>query len=348
MSPSDKPYLSWSQLKTWERCERQYEARYLERLPSMRPPGGALVGGAAVHAAIEASEAQGLWWHEDAAKDDSDLARVYLELLTAEIDRQGGEGEIQWGGRKTKEFPEGENRLWWERHGLVMLRRQVHLRRTWAAQGWDWHPGGSEMRLFTKLPSGRALQVVIDQFLYTDNGAPALIDYKTGQIGRDLTEGGERQLAAYAWALEGSEAVMTLLGGEPIDRAAFVYLRATDMDKAVQVVDLRPIKPLIPGFFAALESVVESRQPGSFPMRPGQHCGWCSYRPWCQWGQILEAREASDPSAGGPTGESPSEAVAVSSSITRREAIAPAPGLSHQSGADLVPVQAGSREEGRP
>lgn len=267
------PHLSWSRISTWRRCGEQYRLRYIEQVPP--EPSGAMIGGSAVHATIaEAEERE--WWRDSALWSEDGVA---IAWFLADLDRrlaEAGDG-VRWGGRKTREFPGGEDRTWWERSGPMMLRRYAALRRDLAEEGWGLVEGGAEMQVTVPLDDLPPLLGFVDAFLAHASGEPVILDWKTGQVGRaDVM-----QLATYAWLIARAR-------GITVERGALVYLRATDRARQMQQVDLRPLVPHVEETVrAAARGIAE----GIWVPNPGPMCVACSVRAGCWYGATLDGEE---------------------------------------------------------
>lgn len=263
-------HLSWSRIQTWLQCGERYRLRYVEGVPAS--PHGALIGGSAVHATIARSEELRWWEHEEPWTDGGEATAHYLAELARRIEEAG---EVRWGGRKTREFPNGEDRTWWERTGPMMLRRYAALRRDMDADGWGLVDGGAEMQVTVPLGDGvPPLLGYVDAFLAHRSGEPIVLDWKTGQVG-----GGDvMQLAIYAWLIGRGR-------GIEVDVGTFVYLRTPARDRQVQRVDVRTIVPHVEEAVLAAHRGI---QVGAFVARPGPFCRTCPVREACWYGRTLE------------------------------------------------------------
>ncbi len=277
MSAPAGTYLSFSRLSTWSNCGEQYRLRYIERVPTT--PSGALIGGIAVHEAIERAEASRAWAEE--GDDWADLLGDFGAALDDEIERRGGEGAIRWGGRKTREFPGGEDASWWRSQGPAMLRRYAGVRQGDVAAGWSVLEGGVERTIGAELPSGMHVTGRIDAMVaVSEDGEPVIRDWTTGRPGGKSPV----QAATYAWALERAGVVTTR-------RAQYVYLRATDRARLIQDLDLTGLVPLVERLYGDVERAIAAEL---YPLRPGMFCASCDVAGFCDYGRAMASGEGGE------------------------------------------------------
>lgn len=263
------PYLSFSRLDTYNRCGRQYKLRYVDRAPAQ--PSGALIGGSVLHACIEAHEQRRTWENEyDEAVEilEADFRHRFDEAVA----EAGGDGALRWAGRKTRQFPEGEDAHWWLSQGPVMMRRWYKLRVHDAEHGIQLAlEPGTEIEVVAQLEDGTTIKGYIDALVMTTiDGQRMVRDWKTGKVGG----GSPMQLATYAWALARGP-------GIGVDVGEFQYLRRGES----RSYDLRPLIPLIDEQYADLARGINA---GVFPMKPQSMCVSCDVRESCSYGQTLE------------------------------------------------------------
>src|SRR3990167_7473197 len=91
-------HLSYSSLSSWTSCGEKYRLSYVEHVPKI--PQGALLGGRAIHEAIEESERGGWWEREDAHEPEGPIALQYITSLKTAVAVEVLAGKtIRWGGR---------------------------------------------------------------------------------------------------------------------------------------------------------------------------------------------------------------------------------------------------------
>lgn len=261
--------VSWSKISTYTQCGEKFRLSYIEK--AEREPQGSFVGGRAVHEMIEEAESEGKQTDRDWC---ADRFLHHFERMLAE---EGPAERLRWAGRKTKDYPNGEDADWWRTQGVFMARRFCDVREEDAADGFQIARDHVEMRVRTQI-GGHAVIGYIDAVLMVNsNGELAIRDYKTGKVG-----GGDGlQLAMYAIMSQAA------LGWEPW-RGEYVFLRSPDKAKRRKRMNLRPLIPLIEPMVQAL---VKGRDAEVYPMSPSNFCGSCAVRHACAYGQTLSPAE---------------------------------------------------------
>lgn len=260
-----RPQLSWSQYRSLMLgCGKQYE---LERLVQVSPKAkGYFIGGRAVHATIEESEATGWWGSVDTFAPNGVGWRYFRDQLDSEV-AEHGEENIDWGGRKTKDFPGGEDVAWWHFNGGSMLRRYAALRREDVEKRLLPQPT-VEVELVVTLPSGRIIKGYIDQ-LFPDRSR----DYKTGRSYKVSDLG--LQLATYEYGLR-------QLGHEPRTLGEYIFLRSSD-GRILGQVNLDRWVRHVEVLFEQMERRLEAHD---FAYAPSmQNCGTCGVLEFCEIGR---------------------------------------------------------------
>lgn len=270
-------HLSWSQFKTYSTCGERYRLRYELGIKGQR--SGAMVAGSAIHKAIEWCEQENLpdtFASADAFQETmcrQIAEQQFLDTFKAMIEEAGGPEALPWAGRKSKEFPRGEDMLWWSRSGPMMMRRYLEIRKADIERGYRIFDGIVERRLMATLPSGSHVKMVVDAAILIDSdGIPALRDWKTGSGEND-----RMQLAVYAWG------VGQLMGIHP-QRGEFGLLRQVDQSKRLDSYDLAPFSIQVPDFFERLEHGIKSK---TFLLVPNRFCGTCEVKEHCSYGSAL-------------------------------------------------------------
>jgi hypothetical protein len=276
-SPDKGRAVSWSQMSMYLECGEKFRLSYIDKVP--RIPQGSFLAGRAVHSAIEWAEANDGWRDPADTADDGKVVAEFINAFGAEIAKaEAGNppAPIRWSGRKTKEYPRGEDELWWTRSAPMMLRRYAETRRDDEAQGNRVE--AVEMTVGANLPSGTYVRGVIDKLLlFGPDGFPIIRDYKSGKPGG----ASPAQLGVYAWALRASS-------GIPIGWGEFVYLRQADEAKRVMRYALAEEIGLAERKFADFEA---GRDAGLFPIQESNFCVSCSVRLSCPAGQAQDKRK---------------------------------------------------------
>lgn len=282
-APKTTPsYLSWSQFDSFVSCGMKYKLSYVDRVP--RAPKGYFIGGHAIHATIQEAENRGWWAIGEPWQNGGEALEYFHELFDSELARESGkgEGEVSWGGRKTKEFPEGENADWWHATGPMMLRRYASLRREDDQSGFPM-PNVEAKVILTPEGIGKPLIGYIDA-LFPPNGLGAVLtevgrfpglvrDYKTSST---YTPDHPLQLAIYGRAWH-------QLTGDLITRGQFIYLRAGD-GRLVYEVDLSDWYPVLDLLMAEWRVAMEKEQ---YIHQPSWRCKSCDVAAYCEVGKLL-------------------------------------------------------------
>jgi hypothetical protein len=269
-----RPALSWSRLSAYSHCGYQYKLQNIDKLPQV--PQGNFLGGRAIHEAIEESERQGWWKDSDSAARGGVLERFFLAAFDAELieAHDSADYPIRWGGRKTRNYPGGEDAKWWQTSGPMMLRRYVSLRQADAELGHEMEH--IEGFVGANLPSGTYVRGYIDGYLSGDT----IRDWKTGKPG-----GAQRaQLGTYGWAMRSTM-------DKEVRYGQFVYLRAQDSARMVETFDLEPWIAMVEWMFTELEKGLAAEV---YLPQPSNMCIACSVRPHCQVGQQYVEKEVND------------------------------------------------------
>jgi hypothetical protein len=288
---AERPYLSFSRLSTYRQCPAKYRFRYVQHVEERS--SGALIGGKAVHQVIELAE-QNRWW-EGSDEDEIDRGIYYMEFefrkdFTAALDAAGGEDKVRWGGRKSREFPNGEDARWWLKNGVMMLKRYGAERRRDHVSGMVLHEDGVEMAVSCEIDvtkrvpnpdrPGEWMEVsdtvlvkgYVDALLMVNRDGQRIVrDYKTGTF-QETT-----QLPIYGYLLQAGPGI-AVHGGE------LVMLRYND--NRVKSFDITNQIPLVPDMFRGLIANLETEQ---FQIQPSMFCPSCTVRHVCPWGKTLPA-----------------------------------------------------------
>lgn len=267
-------YLSWSQVSSYQTCGEAYRLRYFEHAPS--EPSGAAIAGASIHEVIAEAEAA-FWWQEGFADQ---LREVFVRTFVRRVTEAGGELACRWGGRKSRDYPNGEDFRWWLFNGPLMLNRYAQVRAADEDAGSQVLLPNVERKVsaFLRVPQRPEPILLIgylDQLVLVNADGEAVVrDWKSGRWSEPL------QLAVYAWMLANQEAPLTVTRGE------LVKLRQP-LEKTVEAYDLTQWTDLVPRL--ALDTI-RGIEAGVFPIRPSMLCPSCSVREHCPWGSTLEPK----------------------------------------------------------
>jgi len=271
-------HLSNSQFTKFSDCGEAFRLRYLTESP--RQPQGALIAGIAVHDTIEHAYRQG--WDADPYAHADDIVDHFAAIFTLAVEHAKDDGDIRWGGRKSKAWPQGEDFLWWLQNGPVMLQRWADVAVNDAEVGnviWstDGNPiAGIELALTVPIP-GVSIPVTgrIDALLIDANGQPFVRDWTTGKPGGKTPFQG----ALYSWTLANADGF-----GFDIDRVEYAYLKGADLAATLQSFDPRPFIDATIQNFVMMDRAITA---GVFMLRASSFCSGCEVKASCDYGRTL-------------------------------------------------------------
>jgi len=273
-------HLSNSQLNSFSDCGEKYRLAYLEKIP--KEPQGALIGGIAVHDAIDHAYREGWMADPDANRDR--IIGYYLEILDAAIAKAGGPSTIRWAGRKTKAMPEGENADFWRGPDAIrMLQRAGEVATADAEAGTVWWStetdpyAGLELAITVPFSEAYAITGRIDQLMVDANGEMFVRDWATGKPGGKTPVQG----ALYAEVLARADGF-----GFEVARVEYAYLRGATLEIILQSFDPTPLRAAVLRNFEALERGIQAE---AFIMKPGPFCKGCEVRSACDYGKTIDA-----------------------------------------------------------
>lgn len=148
-------------MNTFNSCGKKFQLSYLDKVP--QSPQGALIGGRVVHEVIAGAEERDTWATDEGKEL---LGEMFLDSFHRAL--EGIEDEVRWGGRKTRDYPNGEDKTWWEWFGPVALRRYADIRRADEPAGLTLKKGGTELKVSAFLEDGMEVTGYIDAFLLVD------------------------------------------------------------------------------------------------------------------------------------------------------------------------------------
>lgn len=252
-------HVSPSQISSWHQCGRRY---LLERVVSVEEkPQGHFIGGTAVHSAIESA----LRFPTEPLRFD--------EVLLDELRAVGGAEKVEWRGRKTKAYPNGEDSAWWVAEGPRMVERALAIVEAEKARGFeilDIEAG------YAPVIGGREFKLRADLVMRHPEGTALVIDWKTGQSAGDWAP---FQLAYYAMAIE------QVHGIEVTNVAGRIGLLRKEGAEGYLAFDPKESVALATQFVTDFTAGTEA---GVYPLRPSALCKACGVRAFCEYGKTLD------------------------------------------------------------
>lgn len=175
--------------------------------------------------------------------------------------------EIRAAGRPTKDNPNGEDELWWLKHGPPMVQRWIDWR---AASGWEiWRtPDGRpaiELELFPLFGEVPVKMFIDRVFRIPETGALVVVDLKSGK----RTPGSDLQLAFYAAGIKAHFGIDVLFGAYWMARTG----------------DLTPVQNIsrfsLPLLTAWVKKFVDAKAAGIFLPHLTEMCRACGVNKYC-------------------------------------------------------------------
>ena len=252
-----RSYLSYSSLSSWLECSKRFE---LERvLNAPQTEAWWFLGGNAVHKASELLDLGEL--------DDPSIA--WARAFNEELEKIEPGSEIKAGGRKSKQWPDKENKDWWEYHGPQFVASWIRWRDEKFRDGWQWleTPTGDPA---VEVPVQFEFEDVlvkgyIDRVMVDPNGQVIVVDLKTGS----REPNSSLQLAIYALGLARNLGVTATLGG---------YWMARQGDIPTQHSLSHLTDELVGSWFKSVQTGIENE---IFVPKVGPLCNSCSVQAYC-------------------------------------------------------------------
>ena len=254
-------HFSFSQLRTFLNCPKQYEFSYIDKIKL--PPRGAMIRGKSIHTQREQSMVNKM-------TEGVPLPLEQVQQIAAEEVEKGFSGEVALEEGETKEQVKGETKDAAIR--LTTLDRATHQERI--------VPVSVEDRTLIEIPGlSRSVLTIMD--LVDDQRF--VRDLKTSSRSPSK-EGIERndQLNVYAIAYEAKH-------GEPPAGTALDYLIDTKTPKT-ETLEAKPDAIDKEITIARMGKAIEAIETGIFPPAPSDWWGcsakWCGYWDRCPYGGL--------------------------------------------------------------
>ena len=243
-TPDQVTHLSHSSIATFMRCPRQWAYSYLEGL--RRPPGVALIKGSALDKAATFNLDQKRVTKRDLAVYD--VLEVAEDAFRKDVDRNGGQSEVQWDGTNFARALDSAINLTsthMKHHAPLIQPREVQL------------------ELHRELPDGRDFVGFVD-FVEEDG---TLSDVKSGS----------RRMAAGDADTDPQPSAYGYLAGEPV---AFKFYRSIDTGSKLthEIVETGRDQRAIDWYEQKVLDVSAAINTGVFPPNDS---GWACSRRFC-------------------------------------------------------------------
>lgn len=264
--------LSHSQLNSWATCAERYRLERIVGVPSV--PAWNLIGGSTVHEMSERYDFARLGVVKPEHDGNATFEDVF-ERRTSEAEEQSGFDRSQFraSGRKSAQWPDKENHLWWFANGPAMVKRWVTFTRNCPWDVWIAPDGKPAIELDFVLPllpdenGVPSLEVkgFIDRVFQTATGDLIVFDLKTGAS----KQSSNRQLGTYKIGLSQKYGVDAKYGTFWDARSGVTSDVAPLNEYSVERVEWQ------------FGRVREARRLNIFIPNPGPMCSACSVRDSC-------------------------------------------------------------------
>jgi RecB family exonuclease len=282
------PDHRWSvtQFNDYITCPFRFAARYvlgLQAPPEPEEEGLESVGRGRIY--HEILEQAGIAWRRGNHAFTSDHKTAILEALGAAAD------EVLAGVSERPDFVQGAFWLWEQadvrRFLERSLRRILERAEDWSAfrvaaveQYFGSRRPGSPPPLTLQTSEGPVLvRGRIDRIDQRDDGALAVIDYKSGSTRRplpDTTSGRDVQLPIYMLAAE----QLFVTGGQQVERAAFLHLGSGQHSQPLTTAERQMAMNAL---HARVAETIQGVHSGDFAVRPRDKCATgCAFAGICR------------------------------------------------------------------
>lgn len=205
-----KPHLSYSAMDAYLTCGERYR---LERVVSVpQAPAWWFIGGSAFHTATELLDTGEVGNVSDA------WVRGWDEAYTHALKDVEDDTIVRAGGRATKEYPNRENKKWWQDKGPGMVQDYLDWR---INTGWQLTGPEAVEIPFEISIDGTEIKGYIDRLYVDGNGQYVVVDLKTGS----REPASPLQLATYRLGLAEAWDIDVTIGGYYMARKGQVGTR---------------------------------------------------------------------------------------------------------------------------
>ena len=196
---TEAPHISYSRFSDWVTCGKKYQLARIQRAP--QASGWAAVGGTAVHEATAYIDTEDGNLNEPVGEL---FMRHFEDAIASEVERNANDPSA-WkaSGRTSKEWPNGEDRSWWEAKGPGMVAAWIRWRKANPdLKLWTTPDGDLAVELEIKVQFADDLPATlmfIDRvFVRPTSGGLLVVDIKAGSfVPQDAM-----QLGVYATGVE--------------------------------------------------------------------------------------------------------------------------------------------------
>lgn len=255
-----KPHLSYSAVSSLSDCGERFRLERVAQVP--QAPAWWFIGGKAYHTATE--------YIDYGAEEDPKSAwdKAWAKQLEEDIP-DGNYDVVRAGGRATKEWPDKQNKDWWEYHGPQLVAEYIKAMDQMRADGWKlWtiEDGVRAIEIPFQIPIGNVLMKgAIDRVLVNPDGEMVIVDLKAGSSVPEST----MQLGVYAVAIEKIFGVKPILG-------SYFMARKAELTEPVSL--LHYTEDMLGSVFDTAKRMIEAE---IFLPHVSSFCKSCGVRDYC-------------------------------------------------------------------
>lgn len=248
-----REHLSFSSLSTYSDCSERF---YLERVASVpQQQGWWLPAGTALHTATE--------WLDEGTYLSAELA--WNEAWRQTLARLE-EYPTKAGGRATKEFPNKEDKSYWDAKGAEMVDKYLTWRDITTTAGWSWLEIDGKPAIEVPVEArleGTLVKGYIDRVMVSPEGEVVVMDLKSSQ-----REPQSLQLDVYRYLLQENYGITATHG------MYYMFRKGTTTERK----ELGVSNQWLAHYFG---TAARGIQAGIFLPNVGMLCGTCGVREYC-------------------------------------------------------------------
>jgi hypothetical protein len=262
---SGRNYLSYSSLSSYLDCSERWRLERVLKAP--QTDAWYFAGGSSVHGASEDLDRDGI-------TDEGEAFAYWNTNWQANLAKIDDLSKVKAGGRATKEWPDKENRAWWEAKGPEFVANWIRWRTTKFNEGWQFlpMPDGSpaiEVPIQVVLNEGTDDHVLVkgyvDRVLVNDDGEVMVVDLKSGS----RLPASSLQLGIYGLGMQRNFGITAPLG-------AYWMARTGVLSQPSSL--LHYTHDLVGKWFGNAQKGIEENV---FIPHVGPFCGSCGVAPYC-------------------------------------------------------------------
>lgn len=255
-----RPHLSYSAVSSLSECGERFRLERVEQVP--QNPAWWFIGGKAYHVATE--------YIDYGTEEDPKTAwdKAWAAQLEEDIP-DGNYDNARAAGKATKEWPDKQNKDWWEYFGPQFVAEYIKKMDQMRAEGWKlWtiEDGTPAIEIPFQVAIGSVpIKGFIDRVMVNPDGEMVVVDLKAGSKVPEST----MQLGVYAVALEKTFGVRPILG-------SYFMARKAELTEPMSL--LHYTEDVIGSVFDTAKRMIEAE---IFLPQVSSFCKACGVRDYC-------------------------------------------------------------------